>query len=82
MAQAPAPLTGPLSGREPAVFTRDRLKSDTFMREFNMYKAMNDNHITMVNPYKCVVLALSLMRGPAIEDWVDTQLKELDKKVT
>jgi hypothetical protein len=43
---------------------------------------MNDNHITMVNPYKCVVLALSLMRGPAIEDWVDTQLKELDKKVT
>ena len=36
----------------------------------------------MVNPYKRVVLALSLMRGPAIEDWVDTQLKELDEKVT
>jgi hypothetical protein len=82
MAQAPQPVTGALTGKEPAIFNGDRSLSDKFMREFNMYKSMNDTHIMMVNPYKRVVLALSLMQGPNIEDWVDTQLNDLNDKVT
>ena len=82
MAQAPQPVTGALTGKEPAIFNGDRSLSDKFMREFNMYKSMNDTHIMMVNPYKRVVLALSLMQGPNIKDWVDTQLNDLNDKVT
>jgi hypothetical protein len=79
---AQAPVTGSFSGQIPTTFTGDRSKSETFLREFRMLKAMNDTHALMVSPYKRVILALSYMKGPMIEDWTDNQLNNLTTKTT
>jgi len=73
--------TTAIRGKEPSLFDGTRQKSDAFLREFEMYHAMNDTHDLFTNPYKRVILALSLIRGPNVNDWVTQQLKELKEKV-
>jgi Retrotransposon gag protein len=42
---------------------------------------MNPLTNVMKQPYARVAMALSLIRGPKVNDWVDEQLKELEQKV-
>jgi Retrotransposon gag protein len=51
------------------------------MCDFKIYKIMNPLADVMKQPYACVATALSLIRGPKVDDWVDKQLKELEQKV-
>jgi Retrotransposon gag protein len=51
------------------------------MCDFKIYKIMNPLANVMKQPYACVATALSLIRGPKVDDWVDEQLKELEQKV-
>jgi Retrotransposon gag protein len=51
------------------------------MRDFKIYKIMNPLADVMKQPYAHVTTALSLIRGPKVDDWVDEQLKELEQKV-
>jgi Retrotransposon gag protein len=42
---------------------------------------MNPLANVMKQPYAHVAMALSLIRGPKVDDWVDEQLKDLEQKV-
>jgi Retrotransposon gag protein len=79
MALPPKPVS--LQGTAPTIFTGERSLSETFMRDFKIYKIMNPLADVMKQPYAHVATALSLIRGPKVDDWVDEQLKELEQKV-
>jgi Retrotransposon gag protein len=79
MALPPKPVS--LQGTAPTIFTGDQSLSETFMRDFKIYKIMNPLADVMKQPYARVAMALSLIRGPKVDDWVDEQLKELEQKV-
>jgi Retrotransposon gag protein len=70
-----------LQGTAPTIFTGERSLSETFMCDFKIYKIMNPLADIMKQPYVRVATALSLIRGPKVDDWVDDQLKELEQKV-
>ena len=67
------PPNGALRGTPPTIFTGDRQKADTFWSEFRRYKLNNRNHPAMTLPFDCVLMALSYIRGPLVDDWVDAQ---------
>jgi hypothetical protein len=67
-----------LQGTAPTIFTGKRSLSETFMRDFKIYKIMNPLANVMKQPYARVATALSLIRGPKVDDWVGEQLKELE----
>jgi Retrotransposon gag protein len=70
-----------LQGTTPTIFTGEWPLSETFMRDFKIYKIMNPLADVMNQPYTRVATALSLIRGPKVDDWVDEQLKELEQKI-
>jgi Retrotransposon gag protein len=78
MAVPPKPVS--LQGTAPTIFAGERSLSETFMRDFKIYKIMNPLADVMKQPYAHVAMALSLIRGPKVNDWVDEQLKELEQK--
>jgi Retrotransposon gag protein len=79
MAVPPKPVS--LQGTAPTLFAGDRSLSETFMRDFKIYKIMNPLADVMKQPYMRVATALSLIRGPKVNDWVDEQLNSLELKV-
>ena len=82
MAQAPAAVKEVFTGTAPSTFNGDRAQSEQFMREFTLFRALNDNHELILNPYKQVIVMLSFLKGPKIEDWAADQLNNLNDKVT
>jgi hypothetical protein len=79
---APAQQTGCLRGEIPDEFTRDRAKTCKFKQQFKVYRSLNDNHEVMQTPYYCTMQALSLIKGPLIDDWKDDQIDALVEKVS
>jgi hypothetical protein len=79
MALPPKPIS--LQGTAPTIFARDHSLSKTFMHDFKIYKIMNPLANVMKQPYVRVVMALSLIQGPKVDDWVDEQLNDLELKV-
>ena len=71
-AAAPAP-SGGLRGVPPTIFNGDRTKADTFWSEFRRYNLNNRTHPAMTSPFDRVLTALSYIRGPMVDDWVDAQ---------
>jgi len=74
---APAPQTGRLRGIEPDIFNEDRKKVDIWKQQFETYWVLNDNHEVMTLPYYHTATALSLIRGPLINNWVSDQIQIL-----
>ena len=74
--------TGKLNGNTPTVFTGDRDKSEKFLREFDLYWEMNDDHPVMTSPFKRVIAALAFIRGPMVDNWVQDQVTALRQKLT
>ncbi|KAH9037602.1 hypothetical protein EDB85DRAFT_2142292 [Lactarius pseudohatsudake] len=72
---------GKLSGNAPRVFDGARDKSKTFVREFDLYRGMNEDAEIMKSPYQHVFLALSFIRRPNVDDWVNGQLADIHAKV-
>jgi len=79
---APARQTGCLCGIEPEIFTGDRKKVDVWKQQFQTYWVLNDNHEVMATPYYRAVLALSLIRGSLVDDWVSDQINILQNRLT
>jgi hypothetical protein len=69
MALPPKPVS--LQGTAPTIFTGKRSLSNTFMHDFKIYKIMNPLADVMKQPYVCITTALSLIRGPKVDNWVD-----------
>ena len=77
---APAPNTpsnGGMRGVPPTIFDGTRSKADDFMGQFRRFKMVNRTHEAMKIPYDRVLTALTYMRGPLINDWIDQQEKKL-----
>ena len=64
-------LVGGLLGVPPPIFNRTRAKANVFWATFNRYKLLNRNNISISNPFNRILTALSYMRGPSIDTWVD-----------
>jgi hypothetical protein len=54
----------------PNIFDGTRDKVDSFLQAFGLYRAINRWHITMREPYNQIMMMLSYMKGPKINDWV------------
>ena len=80
-APAPAPLTNGLRGIMPDKFDGNRTKTNTFLQEFNILWNMNENNEMFQSPYLRINLALSLIRGPNVDDWVQAQIEELRRRL-
>jgi len=61
----------------PNNFNGDRRKSQQFLQEFNLLWGLNKNHEIMIVPYYRAIYALSLIRGPNVDDWINDQVLKL-----
>jgi Retrotransposon gag protein len=66
----------------PNVFNGTRDKVDSFLQAFGLYRAINRRHITMREPYNCIIMMLSYMKGPKIDDWVRKKATLLETAVS
>ena len=71
------PSNGGMRGVPPNIFDGNRSKADDFMGQFRRFKMVNRTHEAMKVPYDRVLTALTYMRGPLINDWIDQQEKKL-----
>ncbi len=62
-------------GKDPPTFHGDRSKADTFMNEVEKYLMLNDDVAGFKSPKKKVVLVLTFMQGPEVEEWTRGMLQ-------
>ena len=77
---APTPSNG-LKGIASTIFTGDRSKADTFMNEFRRYRLLNRNNESISIPFYRVLTALSYIKGPLVEDWVNARDHRLERQI-
>ena len=73
---------GKLEGTPPTPFEGDRSKAQDFLKEFHLYRNINNEAKSMVEPFKRVSVALTRIRGPLVNDWVMDQLEKLELRRT
>ncbi len=56
-------------GKDPPTFHGDRSKANTFMNEVEKYLTLNDDITGFKSPKKKVILILTFMQGPEVEEW-------------
>ena len=72
---------GGMKGNPLTIFTGNRDTSKTFLHEFSNYIDLNPNQELASIPYRRVILAISFIRGPQIDDWAKEQKDELKTKL-
>ena len=75
-----APSNGGMRGVPPTIFDGTCSKADDFIGQFRRFKMVNRMHDAMKVPYDRVLTALTYIRGPLINDWVDQQEKKLAER--
>jgi hypothetical protein len=68
-------------GVAPSHFNGKRNHTDNFLNEFCCYKLLNKEKNAMKIPFYRVLMAVSYIHGPLIEDWVNAQDMALEKCV-
>ena len=68
-------------GIAPAIFDGKRSSAENFLKAFRRYKMMNEHNNVMNVPFLRILTALSYIRGPLVEDWVNAQDEWLEKRV-
>ena len=76
-ATLPAPSNRGMRGRLPAIFNGTCTLADEFWAQFRRYKMVNRTHDSMTKAYDRVLTALTYIRGPMVNDWVNTQENNL-----
>ena len=76
-AAAPTPSNGSMQGIQPPIFDGTCAQADDFWAQFRRYKMVNRTHDSMTKAYDRVLTALTYIRGPMINDWVNTQENNL-----
>ena len=74
---APTSSNGGMRGVQPPIFDGTRAHADDFWAQFRRYKMVNRTHDSMTKAYDRVLTALTYIRGPMINDWVNNQEKNL-----
>ena len=67
LALAPRNSKG-MKGQPPDVFTRDRIKSETFLEEFTIYQLINQNNLVMKTPLERMALMLTYITRKDVQD--------------
>jgi len=62
-------------GKDPPLFQGDRKKADTFINEVDKYLTLNDDVAGFNSPRKKVILVLTFMQGPEVEEWTRGMLQ-------
>jgi len=62
-------------GKDPPLFLGERKKADTFMNEVEKYLTLNYDVAGFNSPKKKVVLVLTFMQGPEVEEWTRGMLQ-------
>ncbi len=62
-------------GKDPPLFQGERKKVDTFMNKVKKYLTLNDNVAGFKSPKKKVILVLTFMQGPKVEEWTRGMLQ-------
>ena len=75
------PSNGGMRGVPPTIFDGTRSHTDDFMGQFRQFKMVNRTHEAMKVPYNRILTALTYMRGPLINNWIDQQEKKLEARV-
>ena len=76
-AAAPTPSNGGMRGIQPTIFDGTCALADNFWAQFRQYKMVNRTHDSMTKAYDRVLTALTYIRGPMVNDWVNTQENNL-----
>jgi Retrotransposon gag protein len=71
-----------LCGSPPNVFDGTRDKVDSFLQAFGLYRAINCQHIMMRELYNRIMMMLSYMKGPKIDNWVQEKAMLLETAVS
>ena len=74
---APNPSNGGMRGIPPAIFDGTWALADKFWAQFRWYKMVNCTHDSMTKAYDQVLTALTYIRGPMVNNWVNTQENNL-----
>jgi hypothetical protein len=82
MATATNIETGCLRNNPLDLFCGDHSKLDQFKKEFKLWRELNVNHEIIRSLYLYTMLALSLIKGPLIDDWTNDHIDQLKEKVT
>ncbi len=62
-------------GKDPPLFKGERSKADTFMNKVEKYLTLNYDVAGFNSPKKKVVLVLTFMQGPEVEEWTRGMLQ-------
>ena len=82
IASAPnPPSNGGMRGVPPTIFNGTQSHAEDFWGQFRRFKMVNRTHDAMKVPFDRVLTALTYMRGPLINDWVDQQEKKLASRI-
>jgi hypothetical protein len=63
----------------PSLFEGDRTKSDQFLRELNILMLANRGHPALTMPLDRIGIAISYIRGPKVDDWVEYMLNKIKR---
>jgi hypothetical protein len=74
----PNPPNNGMKGTAPSIFDGHHSCSDVFWNEFHCYCLLNRNNESVKVPFFRVLTTLSYIKGPLVEDWVNTQDEELE----
>ena len=66
-----------LSGKEPAIFDGDRSKAEAFLLEWTIYRLLNGEQDIMRQPFSRVMLFLTFIKGPDVQEWASLQVSWL-----
>jgi hypothetical protein len=82
-APTPTPNNDPRSlfRSAPLIFNGSCNKSNDFMQAFDLYRTINQQHNVFANPYNHIMMCLSYMKGPKVNDWVQQRAHALQQAV-
>ena len=70
-----------LSGKEPAIFDGDRSKAEAFLLEWTIYRLLNGEQDIMRQPFSQVMLFLTFIKGPDVQEWTSSQVGWLEGRI-
>ena len=70
-----------LSGKELAIFDGDCSKAEAFLLEWTIYRLLNGEQDIMRQPFSRVMLFLTFIKGPDVQEWASCQVSWLGSRM-
>ena len=69
-------------GQEPSIFAGGHEKAEDFLIQWKLYAQLNARHATMRNKYEKVLLFLTYIQGPLVNEWTTAMSNWLENETT